>query len=129
MEVDAVEAQIAELSRLMGAMDEHAADGMRALAYADDLALFWIVNTAGRKAYFLARSAKLARHAAVAANHIQLVGNGECFRAADVFFTRNPGFGSSVQKAIKNRIPGHIVQKGNHAVMGDGVYSPLVPVR
>ncbi len=128
MEVDQVEAQIAELSRVMGHMDLYAADRMRALAYADDLQLFWIINTVGRKAYFLARSAKLARHAAVAVNHIQLLENGECFRATDAFYRNNPGFGSSVKRAIKNRMPGLIVEKGNHAVIGDVVHSPMTVV-
>ena len=128
MEIDQIEAQIEELRNVMGGMNPHAADRMRALAHADDLKLFWIVNTAGRKAYFLARSARLARHSAVAANHIQQVDNGTCYQAGESFFTSNGPFGSSVKRAIKDRVPGPIVQKGNHAMMGDRIYSPLTSV-
>ena len=129
MEVDIIEAQIVELTKTFGRMDAHNADAMRALAYADDLELFWIVNTAGKKAYFLARTSRFARHAALRTNHIQDIDNGECYRAPEQFYAREPGFGSSVKRAIAARIPGHIVKKGNHAVMGEHVYSPLSAVK
>ncbi len=120
MEREAVEKWIRE----SGAAG-YGADSLRAFAYSDDLQLFWVINTAGNKQYILATEAKLARVLACKSGHTHERRNGQVFRATDKFYEREPGFGSSVKRAIKDRTPGVIEKKGNHAAMGDKIYSPL----
>lgn len=104
------------------------ADCLRAEFKSDALYLFWVVNTSGKRQYMLAANHKFARILAWRSGHIHAPENGKAFKASEKFFESNPGFGSAVKRAVGDQIPGVIIQKGNHAVMGDTVYSPLYGV-
>jgi hypothetical protein len=125
MELSDVESFLSVQGKVTG----HYADSMRAQALSDDLQLFWVVNTAGSKQFVLATSAKYARVLSNFSGHIRDRLNGKVYRASDQFFAKNPGFGSAVKRAIRDRTPGVVQRKGEHALMRinmqDRVYSPL----
>ena len=116
-----------ECEKFIGTLDMSAlyADEMRARAKTEDLQLFWIVNTADRKQFVIAKEAKFARILSARSGHIRERANGEIYRAGPKFFENNPGFGSVVRRAMKDRIPGVIEKKGEHGLTGEKVYSPI----
>ena len=116
-----------DCEKFIGAFDTTAfyADMMRASAKTDDLHLYWIINTAGKKQFVIAKEGKLARVLSAKSGHIRERANGEIYRAASKFYEMNPGFGSSVRRAMNDRVPSVVQRKGEHAVVGDTVYSPL----
>jgi len=101
------------------------ADLLRAFAHCDDLELYWVKNTANAEQFVIAARPKYARIISSQSGHLRDEKNGRVYRASDKFFASNPGFGSAVKRAIRDRTPGVVERKGEHAVIGEKVYSPI----
>ena len=120
--------QVEKFLSVQGKQTGYYADRMRATARCDNLELYWVRNTANSDQFVLASSPKYARIISSSSGHIRNEKNGRVSRANDRFFEKNPGFGSAVKRAIRDRTPGVVERRGEHAVMKDKVYSPLSAV-
>jgi len=122
--------EIKDVEKLLAARPAKAfyADRMRAIALCDELELFWVRNTANAEQFVIASKPKFARIISAQSGHLRDENNGRVYRASEKFFDENPGFGSAVKRAIRDRAPGVIERKGEHAVMGEKIYYPLSSV-
>jgi hypothetical protein len=118
---------IEDVEKLLAARPTTAfyADRMRAIALSDGLELYWVRNTANADQFVIASKPKFARIISANAGHLREEQNGRVYRANEKFFAANPGFGSAIKRAIRDRTPGVVERKGEHAVMGGKVYSPI----
>jgi hypothetical protein len=94
----------------------------------EPLRLFRVRNTAGIGLLILAESERQSRAIALWQNHLRDFDNGDCEEVVDCATRWGAGFASAVERAKAQGFAGPIERKGNHAVMGDKIYSPLTPV-
>lgn len=113
-----------EMIKALGCAGENA-DKLRALRQSDELRLFFVDNTADRRQLILAANRKFARLISCMSGHIHTPENGKVLVPTDKYNDANAGFVSAVRRAMQDRTPGVIVQRGNHAIMGEKVYLPL----
>lgn len=110
------------------------ADFLRAIAACDDLKLYAIANTSDRIQFVLAKNGRYAKLISSESGHVHEPKNGRAFLIERPMVFRvgkkpcsvGAGFLSSAKRAMADQAPGVIEQRGNHAVRGDKVYSPLV---
>ena len=102
------------------------ADLVRAQVEEGDLDVFCILNTNDRPQFVIAKNARYAKLLSRQSGHIHHLSNGRAYFAEKVPRLASRAFLSSARRAAADRTPGIVEQRGNHAVMGDRVYSPLV---
>lgn len=112
------------------------ADFLRAIAQSDQLRLYAVANTNDNTQLIIANNARYAKLISQRSGHIWELKNGRAFlieksgtyRIGKKFIAIGAGFISAAKRAIADQVPGVIEMRGNHAVKGDMVYSPLTGI-
>ena len=112
------------------------ADFLRAVAQSDQLRLYAVANTNDNTQFIIANNPRYAKLISQKSGHIWELKNGRAFlidqpgtfRVGKKFIAIRAGFISSAKRAIADQVPGVIEMRGNHAVKGGMVYSPLTGI-